>query len=112
MQVATTGNAPPEEVPCPSVKWTAGLAARPSWCFDIGPRTRALLAERGFNHERVEREGKWYCHTQPFQLIVQGDPPYALIRKGEAFVDAVQINRVREREEKARRSRPTAAAGG
>jgi hypothetical protein len=86
-------------------------AVLPTWCFDIGPRTRAFLAERGFELDRIEREGEWYRLKQPFQLIVQGDPPYALVRQGEAFVDAALIDAVREREERARRG-GSAAAGG
>jgi hypothetical protein len=85
-------------------------AVLPTWCFDIGPRTRAFLVERGFELHRVEREGEWYRLKQPFQLIVQGDPPYALVRQGEAFVDAGLIDAVREREERAGRGIRAAAA--
>ncbi len=73
--------------------------------FDVGPRTRAFLAERGFELHRVEREGEYYCLKQPFQGIVQGDPPYAVVRQGEAFVDAGLTDAVREREERAGRIR-------
>jgi hypothetical protein len=84
-------------------------AVLPTWCFDIGPRTGTFLAERGFQLEPVAREGEWYRLKQPFQLIVQGDPPYALIRQGEAFVDAALIASVSEREERAKQGAWAAA---
>jgi hypothetical protein len=33
-------------------------AVLPTWCVDIGPRTRGFLAERGFELHRVERESQ------------------------------------------------------
>jgi hypothetical protein len=83
--------------------WIGRQAVAPGWCFDLGPEAKASLERRGFELEPVARPGEWYRLRQPFQLIVQGDPPYAVIRQGEAFVDAALIDAVREREERAKR---------